>query len=296
MKKGEDYNDRRTQSEASVKSGPAEKATIKGLKTKRRTKAAIVLGITGALCLGLAGYFVSAGYKTVSVPFLAASFITFGVALYIQLRNHAASRRHAGMCSFIVVSAGLIVCAGLLWMEARKEQYLSGVLIPGNDPTPPLPRDPPPEVQQAVREGAMCLFLGDSVAVTRSLPHVVLTYKGKEMLTISSNAGGMTISAEFFGDNGNVVAVLRSNRFTINHLNYFERERPDRSSSIVRDQKNMQVVNVRFLNPRAIKLLGRIRFPDAPDLVIDEHELTLMAAKFHRTLFTSKGAGTFLVR
>jgi uncharacterized membrane protein len=109
MKKGEDYNDRRTECEASVKSGPAEKATIKGLKTKRRTKAAIVLGITGALCLGLASYLVSAGYKTVSVPFLAASFITFGVALYIQLRNYGASRRRAWMRRFGVRSEWQLV-------------------------------------------------------------------------------------------------------------------------------------------------------------------------------------------
>jgi hypothetical protein len=126
------------------------------------------------------------------------------------------------------------------------EAATTGYLVPAHDPTPPLPNG------ATAPTNLVTLFLGNSASVGVWFPHTVLAYKGKPVLTISTNSEGATVSAEFFGDNGDIVAVLKDGQFVINRLNYFVKERPDKSSLIVRDQKNITVLNVRILNPHAI--------------------------------------------
>jgi hypothetical protein len=142
-----------------------------------------------------------------------------------------------------------------------------GVLEPANDPMPPpiAAWGPPPT-------NVVTLLIGNSVSVVYWFPHTVIRCKGKPILTISKNEQGATVSGEFFGDNGNVVCVLENNRFIINPSNYLIADRPDKSTLIVRDQKNIEVLNVRFLNPYAIRLDARFRFPNEPDLVISPYE------------------------
>jgi hypothetical protein len=146
------------------------------------------------------------------------------------------------------------------------EAATTGYLVPAHDPTPPLPNG------ATAPTNLVTLFLGNSASVGVWFPHTVLAYKGKPVLTISTNSEGATVSAEFFGDNGDIVAVLKDGQFVINRLNYFVKERPDKSSLIVRDQKNITVLNVRILNPHAIQLSGRFRFPFRSDFVIDKNE------------------------
>jgi hypothetical protein len=141
---------------------------------------------------------------------------------------------------------------------------MSGFLLPANDPTPPI--------SPSVPTNAMIIFLGNQVHFTESFPHIVIAYGTPDtmrpIVTLFTNKIGIAVSASFFGDNGNVVCVLESNRFIVNPSNYLLKESPDKSTLIVRDQKNIEVLNIRFLNPHAIRLEGFLRLPNGHALFI----------------------------
>jgi hypothetical protein len=150
-------------------------------------------------------------------------------------------------------------------LQQEEEKY-NGALIPANEPVPsgtvPSGWNPP--------DGTVALILGNSVSLAVWFPHTVILYKGKPALTISTNSQGATLSADFFDMDGKIVAILENNEFHINPLNSFRLERPDKSTLRVRDQQNVIVLDVRFLNPKAIKLNGSLRFPGGREVLIDE--------------------------
>jgi hypothetical protein len=195
-------------------------------------------------------------------------FVCSGIALCIQLVEIKRGNSMAAIWGGIVIFLGLGLCLFLQKTENNQEDFLSGVITPASDPLPPLPREIRPEDAQHF----MLLFLGNSVSLPMWFPHTVIKYGAKDILTISTNSSGLTISCELFGENGNIVAMIETNKFTINPLNYFRRERPDRHTLIIYDQQNVQVLNVRYLNPKAIKITGRIRILNGPTIEIaDDH-------------------------
>jgi ribosomal protein L24 len=221
-----------------------------------------ILAVLGTVFLALAGFFWPLNH-TVLISLLLISFIVYGIGLFIELLKYKWGKLYVWLCSGGLIVFGIVLCAGLALWNSRLEDEFFGVLVPANDSTPINAQGP---------TNSISLILGNTVDEVFWFPHTVLIYKGKPILTISKNSKGATISGEFFGDNGDIVAVLENNHFTINRLNYFTKERPDKSTLIVRDQKNIEILNVRFVNPRTIKLLGRFRMPYAADLVINEKE------------------------
>lgn len=144
-------------------------------------------------------------------------------------------------------------------IEAEKNRF-NGELIPSNKPFPD------PDLEAPLN--SVVLFLGNAKSVVYSFPHCILLAGGRPVLTISENTNGATVSADFFDKNGNIVASLQNNKFHINPLNAFNIERPDSSSLIVRDQQNITVLDVRFLNPQAIMLNGVLRTPNGREIII----------------------------
>lgn len=155
--------------------------------------------------------------------------------------------------------------------EATPEFH--GLLTPANDPDPlsPCTRDPsfiaPPE--------AVTIFYGSSAAWITSPKLIVLRVKDTDLLAISRTSEGVSVSAQIYGADERIITQIIDNEFHINPNNYFRIDRTDRHTLIVYDQYNKQVLNVRFLNPRAIKVMGIFHFPDIPPISIGEQAITI---------------------
>lgn len=240
-----------------------------------------ILTVLGTLFLTLAAFFWTLNH-TVSIYLLFISFGIYAIGLFIELLKHNWGKFHAAAYPGLLILLGIALCAGLKQWDSRQEDEFSGILVPANDPTP---------ASMQVPTNAVLLILGNSMSEVFWFPHTVIMYKGKPILTISTNSQGATVSGDFFGDNNDIVATLENNRFTINRLNYFTKERPDKSTLILKDQRNIQCLNVRFMNPHTIKLLGRFRFPNEPDLLMDEHE-----GIFSRHMFSGACMVDFSIR
>lgn len=153
----------------------------------------------------------------------------------------------------------------------------SGVLSPG---TKELPKG---RVQ--IPEGAMAIFLGNSMAYTTSFPHTVIEVGGDPVLVIDKTEAGIAIFAKMFSEDGRIVAELKENQFHVNPNNYFRIERPNDHSLIVYDQRGQQALNVEFLNRFAIKLLGRFYFPPRPPIIIEEERMSYGGIRMSNNTF-----------
>jgi hypothetical protein len=159
-----------------------------------------------------------------------------------------------------------------------KEPYIipetSGVLLPG---TKEIPKG-----NVEIPEGAMAIFLGNSIAYTRSFPHTVIEVGRDPALVINKIGANLAVFAKFFSEDGRIVAELKENQFYVNPNNYFRIERPSDHCLIVYNQKGQQALNIEFLNPFAIKLLGRFYFPGRQPIIIEEEWFSYGGMRFSK--------------
>lgn len=172
------------------------------------------------------------------------------------------------------IGATLLIWIGV-WILYRQasaynshapETELHGVLVPANDPSPPNPCTMP------IPSEAVSVFFGSAAAWTSQLPMVVLQVGGLDLLTIKKTSGGLAVSAKIFSADGRIVADLDDNEFNVNPSNYFKVKRPDRSTLIVYDQRTNAVLNVRYLNPKAVRVSG-IFFAPGHKIIINEESV-----------------------
>lgn len=161
--------------------------------------------------------------------------------------------------------------------EPARIPETSGFLLPGSTRLP--------EGRAQIPEGAIAIFLGNSLAYTTSFPHTVIEVGGVPVLVIDKSKEGIAIFAKLFSEDGRIVAELKDNQFYVNPNNYFRIERPNDHALIVYDQRGQQALNVEFLNPFAIKLLGKFYFPHRQPIIIEEEWMSYGGIRMSNNIF-----------
>ena len=138
-------------------------------------------------------------------------------------------------------------------IQAKTPVYF-GELVPSNDPSPPLPKN--------AFKGTITLMLGDDLRVLAAQSqNYVFSKKGKPFLSIGIKNGVMRLSASILDStNQNIIRII-DNEFQANPERAFNPKQPDKHSLVVRDAKGVEVLNIRFLNPRAMRIVGRFQMP-----------------------------------
>jgi len=173
----------------------------------------------------------------------------------------------------------LIVAIILFFLSNIPPQSkLSGILTPDDKTTPS-------NACGDIPSNALSLFFGNSVAYTNTFPHTVIEVKDEQLLVINKEKEKITISAKFFSRDGKIVAQLKDNTFYINPNNYFRIERPNDHKLILYDQETTQILNVEYMNPSVIKLLGTFYLPNRPPLIIGEDWQTFGGLKMSGNCF-----------
>ena len=188
----------------------------------------------------------------------------------------------------------LTVAACLYWINAVSpvESEFEGVLIPANDPIPPNPCPGPPP------QGAIAIYIGSSVGYTTAIhPYGVLKLDDEVVLSIEKSDDGLLLNATVRSPDKRVVATIEKNKFRVNPNNYFYIKRPDKHTLIVRDQQNRECLNVRFLNPTAVKVLGVFEFAtgNLPAIVINEAEVLSIENSIIRNACIDEAEGAFWI-
>jgi len=145
---------------------------------------------------------------------------------------------------------------------------IEGLLQPANEPDPPGPRACPSLPAQALK-----VHLGSSLGWTNSDDVTVLRIKDTEVLGLRRTSNGMAVRAKVFSEDGKVVAQIIDNRFYVNPNNSFRIDRPDSHTLVVYDRHQRQVLNVRYLNPYSVSVLGIFQVPGAIPVVITQNAM-----------------------
>lgn len=182
------------------------------------------------------------------------------------------------------VMGGLLIVA-LLFINAR-DALTSPVLIPSNELSPPVPRG------ASIPDNALVLFLGSAVAWETRFPHSIVQMNGEDMLTIDRDSRGYLIIKllRIFDDRNNIIARIDGkNGFWVDPSS--RRERPNPSTLIVYDHNDDQVLNIKFLNPKTLRILGTFRRGRIPPVILSENYVALGGGRLVSLVLGESGAG-----
>lgn len=115
------------------------------------------------------------------------------------------------------------------------------------------------------------------MAFSNKLPCTIIKLAGENVLSINKINKGVTVTCLLRSDDGKVVVGIKDNKFNINPNNYWYSEQPDKHTLVVYDQKGNMALNVRYLNPTAIKILGTFHYSKAPyaSVIVDDEKIVL---------------------
>lgn len=187
---------------------------------------------------------------------LLISIIAGGAWYFIsQQQYHRAlwSGTSAGIILVLVIA--LFIRNGLIKKEKKaKIPIYFGELVPSNDPSPPLPKDSPNDT--------ITLMLGDDLCILAAQSqNYIFSKKGEPFLSIGIENGVMWVSASISDSNNQNIVRIIKNEFQAIPEHAFNPRQPDKHSLVVRDAKGVEVLNVRFLNPKAMRIVGRFHIP-----------------------------------
>lgn len=152
-----------------------------------------------------------------------------------------------------------------LWFVSNEHLKLSlesfeDGLYPANDPDPQLACNKTYPLQ----DKTVALYLGNSrISVPEAMfPWPVLKAQDlryrKPIITLEKDKiGRIAIDLDVRSKDGRLIARIERNHFVLNANNLMVKHRPDRSTLIVIDQDGNEVLNLRYLNPHSIHLLGQ---------------------------------------
>lgn len=166
-----------------------------------------------------------------------------------------------------------VSCYSIAWIDYRKElSSLHGWLIPDNKPTPIA-------LTCKIPVNGIAVFFGNNAAAyVTEFPHTVIQLENKQLLIINKHDKRIIISGKFYSRDGKlVVEILPDNAYWVNPNDYFRIDRPDRHKLVVFDREGNQILNIEFINPQVIKIMGEYYLPyqkissvELPHLVINE--------------------------
>jgi hypothetical protein len=210
-------------------------------------------------------------------------------------RLRTSARKH-GIALYGVSSLLILITAVCLYAVhlAEIEYILSSReewLIPANDPPPPnycaMPRP----------QGSITMYFGTNTIYATTFPHPVIALhhhgdppqKIDPKVTLDRDKNGhLALTMDIFDANGDIVAEIDRNHFTVNRSN-FKMVRNDRSSlSIVIPHNKEEVLVARYLNPNSFQISKAIlRFPGAPVIEVANGQLLISKNMMIETCLSS---------
>lgn len=167
-----------------------------------------------------------------------------------------------------------------LWVSVREDKSpfeASGYLVAAKDP---FVQD---ECSQLIPAEAFRVYLGNSTIWTSgiaplpspgSLYPVILTGDTPILSVQKSHEGYIYLSASVIGDDGKFMAKINQNEFIRNpHTTWYQKVSDDKSTLSIYDDRDREVLYVRYMNPQAIKVRGRFNYPGRKTLVITDTEI-----------------------
>jgi hypothetical protein len=138
----------------------------------------------------------------------------------------------------------------------RPDNDFVGVLVPSNQPNPKFDscNDSP------LSKRPFTVYFGGSTFVVRHFPFALITIQKAPIFQIDVGKNGrMEINAQIWSRDGRIVAMIDKNRFHVNPNTIFYEKRT-KSSLLVYDEFNAKVLDIQYINPRAVIIDGNLYY------------------------------------
>jgi len=209
-------------------------------------------------------------HKSLAVWFVFIFTTLFDAAIYIFWRHvwrykTAGKKALVHISSFAIIIVAFIGC--LFWSQRTLPETipeLHGLLIPANDraPYPPCLRGP---------RNVVIILLGNSAFLTDKKMTAVHIHN-LDLISFAKSDAGVSVSTRVISSDNKVVAQITNNEFYVNPNNYFKMYRPDWHTLIVKEPGGREVLNVYYMNPSAMKILGSFYNPGSSPAIIEENQ------------------------
>ena len=191
-------------------------------------------------------------------------FVVSALLICLSVYSHKEwkSWRYVIAPLIIVLFSGLSVRAYTKGME-RELSRLQGRLFPSNEPTPAN------WCSSRYLDGdGVFILMGFATSYVDQFPHTVISVDKQPRLVVHRDADKtIWISLDIFGGDGRIIAELGKDGFTVREHSYFKFTRKDRSSLAIVDEFKQEVLNVRYVNPRAIWINAVLRYPNSNPVI-----------------------------
>jgi hypothetical protein len=178
-----------------------------------------------------------------------------------------------------VWGAVIVVCSAFFafgfWYTdhaSRSEPDNANVITPDSKPRPFFNRN------FKAPDDKFLLILGDFLAWKTELPMIVLMQREEPLITLNKEPRGMSLSAKFFNANGKIVAEIDRNEIHPNPVNFWRLKKTEHRVTIFDDEAKV-VVDVQYLNPKTVKILGRFFARDGLPIALGEHGISVGASR-----------------
>ena len=159
-----------------------------------------------------------------------------------------------------------IVSVGSLYLQSPPSTDADdnpiGLLLPANDPFPVIQGWPDAPIPT---NNFFAIIGGNIVVLTRIDPVSLLRFHGTDLIQMSLNESGLSISGEFYDKAQNIYAVFETNKFVLDRPNYWRTKRPDRSTLVIINHQNTEALNIRFCRTNYIQISGKFEFEDGSE-------------------------------
>lgn len=146
----------------------------------------------------------------------------------------------------------------LLNNQKELYEFASDKLVPASEPTPP-------NSCRSQLPGDVFVFLGTrgNATVTNQFPNTILQVKDHDVVSIDRGEGdSLVLSVDMRDASGKMIANLSKNGFIVSKNYELYLLRPDKSTVIIWDGYEKEILKARFLNPNAFALQGTVQYLD----------------------------------
>jgi hypothetical protein len=210
--------------------------------------------------------FTAGGFSpAVRAPVVLAVATVFGVLVTYELYIRDVPQGWV-LAALLVIQGGAIG-GYLLWLHLQPPAP-TGPLRPAADPSPenncpdkPGPRD------------LLVAFGTDRVVARGDGPVTPIHVADCPALSLKRKKGGLMVNASFYDWNNDIAFRIQDNVYEPFAPLQLYAWRPDPSTLIVLDRFEKEVLYVRYLNPRAVRIRGRFLCGEAPQAIIQDNQI-----------------------
>lgn len=195
----------------------------------------------------------SAGFLLARGCFVLAAVTFIAFCLYWLY----ASKVSFGTTAILSVCIGICGVPGLalsLWWVRSTEISLSSQLYPDDLPFPFLPNN------QKIPDNAVIVYFGSNISWGTKFPLTILAFNKEPMIVVDrpKNKDALVITTlKIFDDRNNIIARIDEDGPWIDPS--ARKKRPNKSTLLVFDHNDKEVLNIKFINERAIQIEGIFR-------------------------------------